>query len=212
MSTFNIAVERRLLFPVFAAPRRWDRMCPMCGLRWRSALLIPRLLGCFLLQSHHISFLLPYPVREGNTPIWPLLASLRYKYKIKRDLIFHLLSYPACWRRPSLLTETQLQAALTCRAQKSTFGVDIAGDGALWWRLMKKVMSWVWIAWFASEMTCIQVLNATQKCQERKDFQRAFLGALKNVNMCLESGGLPLSPLMWSTPFLWGRQSYCSSA
>lgn len=53
-------------------------------------------LGCFLLQNHHISFLLLYPVREENTPIWPLLPSIRYKYKIQHDLIFHLfLTQPA---------------------------------------------------------------------------------------------------------------------
>lgn len=96
------------------------------------------------------------------------------------DIKFSVIWFSICFL-PSLLTEAQLQTALTRSAQKSTFGVGIAGDGALWWRLMRKVMSWVQIAWFASKMICIEVFNPTQKCQERKDFHKAVLGALKNT-------------------------------
>lgn len=87
-----------------------------------------------------------------------------YCHQLGTNIKFSMTWFSICFL-PSLLTEAQLQAALTHSTQKITFG--IAGDGALWWGLMRKVMSWVQIAWFASKMICIEVLNATQKCQKK---------------------------------------------
>lgn len=118
MSTLNVNVQRRHSFPVFPVEIftdmtpsvRLGRMCWTCGLRWRLALLISCLLGYFLLQTHFIFFLLPYPFRKENTTIWRLLISLRYKCRIQFDLIFHPLPCPACWQRIS--SRQPLPAAL----------------------------------------------------------------------------------------------------
>lgn len=97
-----------------------------------------------------------------------------YWHRLDTDIKLSMIWFSiCCLTQPA--DRGSVQAALTRSAQKSTFGVDIAGDGAPWWRLMKKVMSWVLIAWFASETVCIWVFNATQKCQRR---ERIFIWLL----------------------------------
>lgn len=140
------------------------------------------------------------------TQLWKKIHPFcHYWHKLDINIKFSMIWFSICFLS-SLLTKAQLQAALTHSAQKNTFGVGIAQDGALWWRLIRKVMSWVQIAWFASKMICIEVLNATQKCQKR---ERIFIG-LFLVPLKLPTS--LLSPLMWSTHFLGDRQSCCSSA
>lgn len=161
----------------------------MCGLRWRSALLIPCLLGCFTLQNHHIFFLLPYPVREENTPIWPWLASLRYKYKIECELIFHLLSYPGCWQRlsssqpsPAALRNAYLVWILL-RMSPVVEGIEKSDV------LSADCMVCFWAGWHLSVECCAEIP------EEKKDFHRAGLGALKNINTYL--GQRVFSCLLW---------------
>lgn len=183
-SPSSASLLREDAFPVFAietftnaAPRWWDRMCPTCGVRCRSALLIPRLLGCFLLQNYHTSFLLLYPVREENTPIWPLLASIRYKYKIQHDLIFHLfLTQPA--NKGSAPGSPHPQ----CSEKHIWCGYCWGWSPVVEVNEKSDVLS-------ADCMICFQddlhwsVKRFTEMPEERKDFHRAVLGAPKITNI-----------------------------
>lgn len=133
-------------------------------------------------------------------PIWPLLPSIRYKYKIQHDLIFHLvLAQPT--KRGSAPGSPHPQ-----RSEKHIW------CGYCWgWSPVVEVNEKSDVL-SADCMICFQVdLHWSVKCYTEMPEERIGLF----IGLFLVPLKLPLSllsALIWSTPFLGDRQSRCSSA
>lgn len=150
----------------------------------------PTLLGCFLLQNYHISFLLVYPAREENTLIWLLLASIRYKYKIYLDLIFHLfLTQPT--NRGSAPGSLHPQ----CSEKHIWCGYCWGWSPVVEVNAKSDVLSADCMIFFQDDLHW-SVKRYTEVPKERKDFHRAVLGAPKITNISSFSSDMEHS-LSW---------------